>query len=88
VLLLSSGHGRWRFLPEVEAEEIRGNLEAPALAAAFLTRAFFLDFITRNSGAIVQVMSPGLPQAHDGINNPRGSRLLIFIRIISMWQPV
>lgn len=44
---------------QVEGEELVRNLQAPALAAALVTRAFFADFVRRDSGAIVQIISPG-----------------------------
>jgi uncharacterized protein len=66
--VVSPGAGRWKFLWEMEASEIRSCFDAPPLAAALLTKAFLRDMVERNTGAIVQVMSPAALVPFPGAN--------------------
>jgi len=58
VIVNNAGAGKFRFLHEMSGEEIKECLNAPFLAAAFITRAFLKEMIKRNSGAILNVCSP------------------------------
>jgi len=58
IIINNAGAGKFRFLHEMSGEEIKDCLNAPFLAATFVTRAFLKDMIKRNSGTILNVCSP------------------------------
>jgi len=58
ILVNNAGVGRWRFLHEMTGDEIKECLNAPFLAATFITRAFLSNFVKRNRGVIFNVFSP------------------------------
>lgn len=57
IIVNSAGAGRWRALVETEKGEIQSCINAPYLAAAYVTKAFLKEMIERNSGAIVNIQS-------------------------------
>lgn len=57
ILINNAGLGRWRFLPETNAEEIAETIALPYLAAAWITQAFLPSMLERNSGHIVNISS-------------------------------
>ena len=59
VLINNAGAGRWLPLLKTTAKEALGMIEVPYLAAFNLTRAFLPYMLTRGSGAIASVTSPG-----------------------------
>ena len=62
----NAGAGDWKFLHEMETDEIRKCLEVPFFAAVWLTREFLPDFIERDAGMIVNVQSPVAHTAYGG----------------------
>jgi uncharacterized protein len=58
VIVNNAGAGRWRFIEETDPEEFMPLLEAPAIGAMYVTRAFIPQMIERGSGRIVNVNSP------------------------------
>merc|ERR1712137_177112 len=63
ILVNCAGAGAWRFLWEMDAEDIAGCMNAPYLAAAYMCKAFTMSMIKQNYGTIVNVQSPA---AHIG----------------------
>ena len=59
VLINNAGAGRWLPLLKTTAREALAMIEVPYLAAFNLTRAFLPYMLTRGSGAIACVTSPG-----------------------------
>lgn len=57
ILVNNAGTGRWRFLQEMDADEIEGTLAVPYLAAAGLTRAFLPGMLERGNGCILNMGS-------------------------------
>ncbi|KJE96107.1 hypothetical protein CAOG_06476 [Capsaspora owczarzaki ATCC 30864] len=53
-----AGAGRWRYLHEMSAEEVKGCMDAPYFAAALVTRGFLPVFLERNAGTFVNIQSP------------------------------
>lgn len=67
------------------------NLQAPALAAALVTRAFFADFVRRDSGAIVQIISPGrwpVLAMHGGRGGAGGGDVCGGLERLGLWVDV
>jgi len=58
ILINCAGAGNWRYLWEMEADDIVGCMNAPYFAAAFMSKAFVVDMIKENHGTIVNVQSP------------------------------
>jgi len=58
VIVNCAGAGRWLFAPETSPAEAVTMMQAPYLAAFFLTRVFLDGMVARGSGRIVNVNSP------------------------------
>jgi short-subunit dehydrogenase len=58
VIVNCAGAGRWLFTQETSPAEAVTMVQAPYLAAFFLTRAFLGRMIARGSGRVVNVNSP------------------------------
>eukprot|EP01138_Halocafeteria_seosinensis_P006151 gb/GECG01006290.1/.p1 GENE.gb/GECG01006290.1/~~gb/GECG01006290.1/.p1 ORF type:complete len:336 (+),score=31.99 gb/GECG01006290.1/:1-1008(+) len=58
IVVNCAGSGQWKSLFEMNVGEIWSTLDAPLLAAVFVTRAFLPGMIRRNRGQIVNVQSP------------------------------
>lgn len=58
VIVNCAGAGRWRYLYEMDGEEIKSCMDAPFFAAALVSRAFLPGLLERRSGSIVNVQSP------------------------------
>ena len=58
IIVNNAGAGRWLSTLETEPEEARQIIEAPYLAAFFVTHSFLPAMFARGSGHIVSVTSP------------------------------
>jgi len=66
VLVNCAGAGRWRFLDEMDAAEIKLCMDAPYFCAAFWARALVRQMVERGSGSIINVQSPASLQPFAG----------------------
>ncbi|MCB1874965.1 MAG: SDR family NAD(P)-dependent oxidoreductase [Chromatiales bacterium] len=57
VLVNNAGIGRWRYLWEMDEEEIARTIAVPYLTAAWLSRAFVPGMMDRGSGLVVNLSS-------------------------------
>lgn len=58
IVVNNAGAGRWLALWETPAQEVAAALDAPLLAAAYVTRAFLPCMLAARRGTIVMVQSP------------------------------
>lgn len=58
VVINAAGAGRWEALWEAPASAFAQALDAPTLAAAYVTRAFLPGMLQRGAGEVVMVQSP------------------------------
>ncbi len=57
ILINNAGAGQWLSIEESKEEDFRKMIEAPYLAAAYVTQAFIKYMIDRNSGQIITINS-------------------------------
>lgn len=58
ILINNAGAGRWLAVDETPIEEVLPMIQAPYLAAFYVTRVFLPAMIARDSGMILNVQSP------------------------------
>ncbi len=59
VIVNNAGIGRWLFIEETSAEEMRADMAVPYFAAFYVTKAFVAQMAARGSGVICNVNGPG-----------------------------
>lgn len=74
VIINNAGSGLWRFIEETSYEEILINIKVPYLAAAYMTKAFMPEMLTRNSGHIVNMTSMAAKMPFSGATTYVASR--------------
>ena len=58
VVVNCAGQGSWRFLHEMQCDDVRGCLNVPTLATAFVAKSFLPHMTARGGGSIAIVQSP------------------------------
>ena len=57
IIVNNAGSGRWLYVDETSNEEAVQMMALPYFAAFYVTKAFYPDFLKRNSGHIVNISS-------------------------------
>lgn len=58
VVINSAGAGTWRFLEESSPDDLQQMVNAPFMAAMYITRAFMMPMLQRKRGLFVHINSP------------------------------
>lgn len=69
ILVASAGAGEWRYLPDMNADDVQRSLQAPLFATAHLCRAVMPAMLADKSKRF-QILVPMSPIAYEGVTWP------------------